>query len=201
MTNDTKLIKITSRGRVITSRGYVPTPIMRPYREKIDEIWSMLNSKDMKPTIMEVLSDGVEVELNVQNFDQDNSVKVPLLQTAGVDTPTVNAAQLDAVEEVPGTQEETTETPTVENDTIEETTTIETVEEVAPTETIMNETEENLVREAYSEEDDKDAVEEVPGTQEETTETPVDEEVAPNEQPKQQNNNNNNGKNKNNNRR
>lgn len=67
-----KKIKILSRGFVFTSRGRCRTPILRPYVESCDIILQML-SKD-NAEIVEVLEDGREVKLTIQNFASDNSV-------------------------------------------------------------------------------------------------------------------------------
>ena len=71
--NQTKKIKIVSRGFVITSRGRCRTPIMTPYLEKIDNILLMLTRDNAK--IVEVLPDNTEIELNIYNFNKDNTVK------------------------------------------------------------------------------------------------------------------------------
>lgn len=65
-----KKIKITSRGMVITSRGRVRTPI-GPYLENVKNILAMITRNNA--TVVEVLPDGKEVTLTIQNFDKDNS--------------------------------------------------------------------------------------------------------------------------------
>ena len=65
-----KKIQVTSRGMVITSRGRVRTPI-GPYLENVKNILAMITRNNA--TVVEVLPDGKEVTLTIQNFDKDNS--------------------------------------------------------------------------------------------------------------------------------
>ena len=65
-----KKIKVTSRGMVITSRGRVRTPI-GPYLENVKNILAMITRNNA--TVVEVLPNGKEVTLTIQNFDKDNS--------------------------------------------------------------------------------------------------------------------------------
>ena len=65
-----KKIKVTSRGMVITSRGRVRTPI-GPYIENVRNILAMITRNNA--TVVEILPDGKEVTLTIQNFDKDNS--------------------------------------------------------------------------------------------------------------------------------
>ena len=65
-----KKIKVTSRGMVITSRGRVRTQI-GPYLENVKNILAMITRNNA--TVVEVLPDGKEVTLTIQNFDKDNS--------------------------------------------------------------------------------------------------------------------------------
>ena len=67
---DKKKIKVISRGMVITSRGRVRTPI-GPYLENVKNILAMITRNNA--TVVEVLPDGKEVTLTIQNFDKDNS--------------------------------------------------------------------------------------------------------------------------------
>lgn len=69
---DSKMIKITSRGFVTTSRGRVMTPILCPYRESISRIWTMMTVD--RADIEEKLPDGTFIKLTAQNFDKDNFV-------------------------------------------------------------------------------------------------------------------------------
>lgn len=92
MSKDTKLIRVPSRGRVITSRGYINTPITKPYRETLQNIFRMLTSKP-KPTILEVLPNGRTVELNITNFDKDNTLVKPVIGNGPV-VPSVNNAEI-----------------------------------------------------------------------------------------------------------
>lgn len=70
MIASSKMIKITSRGYVTTSRGRAFAPITRPYREDVGVIFSML-TRD-RATVVEVLSDKSEITLTLQNFDKVN---------------------------------------------------------------------------------------------------------------------------------
>lgn len=70
---DTKMIIVKSRGIVHSSRGIIRTPIITPYRESIDKIWGMLTQD--RADVWEVLRNKSEVQLNIQNFDEDNSPK------------------------------------------------------------------------------------------------------------------------------
>lgn len=65
-----KKIKVTSRGMVLTSRGRVRTPI-GPYMENVKVILAMIVRNNA--TVVEILDDGREIPLTVQNFDKDNS--------------------------------------------------------------------------------------------------------------------------------
>lgn len=101
MTNkNTKMIRIPSRGRVITSRGYINTPIIKPYRETLPNIFKMLTSKP-KPTVLEVLPNGRTVELDLSNFDKDNTLIKPEISTGPV-IPSVNNAETVPGEVTPG---------------------------------------------------------------------------------------------------
>lgn len=66
-----KKIIIKGKGRVLTSRGTCITPITRPYYEKLDYIMLMISK--FRADVWEVLDDGREVRLTIQNFDKDNS--------------------------------------------------------------------------------------------------------------------------------
>ena len=93
-----KKIKVTSRGMVITSRGRVRTPI-GPYIENVRNILAMITRNNA--TVVEVLPDGKEVTLTIQNFDKDNS-KAP------------------AEENIPAQGEEKKEAPAEENNPAQE---------------------------------------------------------------------------------
>lgn len=67
-----KIITVTSRGYVYTSRGRVFAPILSPYREETSVIFQML-TKD-GANIVEHLPGGQKIELTIQNFDRDNSI-------------------------------------------------------------------------------------------------------------------------------
>ena len=81
-----KKIKVTSRGMVITSRGRVRTPI-GPYTENVRNILAMITRNNA--TVVEVLPDGKEVTLTIQNFDKDNS-KAPAEENIPAQEPTNN---------------------------------------------------------------------------------------------------------------
>ena len=81
-----KKIKVTSRGMVITSRGRVRTPI-GPYLENVRNILAMITRNNA--TVVEVLPDGKEVTLTIQNFDKDNS-KAPAEENIPAQEPTNN---------------------------------------------------------------------------------------------------------------
>lgn len=66
-----KKIVVKGKGRVLTSRGTCITPITRPYYEKLDYIMLMISK--FRADVWEVLDDGREVKLTIQNFDKDNS--------------------------------------------------------------------------------------------------------------------------------
>lgn len=73
---DTKMITITSRGIVSTSRGRVVAPIRHPYRESVDQIFKML-STNPAPTILEHLGNGRTIPLTLMNYDKDNELIKP----------------------------------------------------------------------------------------------------------------------------
>ena len=93
-----KKIKVTSRGMVITSRGRVRTPI-GPYIENVRNILAMITRNNA--TVVEILPDGTEATLTIQNFDKDNS-KVP------------------AEENIPAQEEEKKEAPAEEKTPVHE---------------------------------------------------------------------------------
>lgn len=68
----TKMIKVTSRGMVTTSRGKVHGPINYPYRESVDKIWNMLTVEGA--TVFEQLLDKSFIKLDTQNFDKNNNI-------------------------------------------------------------------------------------------------------------------------------
>lgn len=70
---NSKMILITSRGMVHTSRGIFRAPTRTPYREYLERIWSIITED--RADVYEVLKDGTKVKLTPQNFDQDNSSK------------------------------------------------------------------------------------------------------------------------------
>lgn len=70
MSKKTKLIKVTSRGLVMTSRGICRSPLGQ-YKENVENILVMITKN--KATVIEVLPDGKEIPLTIQNFDKDNT--------------------------------------------------------------------------------------------------------------------------------
>lgn len=66
-----KKIKILSKGVVLTSRGMARTPIDRPYLESINSILLLITR--YKADVVEVLPDGREVKLTINNFNIDNT--------------------------------------------------------------------------------------------------------------------------------
>lgn len=92
-TNKTKLIKVTSRGLVMTSRGICRSPLGQ-YREKVENILVMITKN--KATVVEVLPDGKEIPLTIQNFDKDNTGVEVVTETIKVP---VKLAELEKVEE------------------------------------------------------------------------------------------------------
>lgn len=71
-----KMIRVTSRGIVRTSRGRIRTPIVHPYRESIDVIWSMLTMD--RATVEEQLADKSFIQLTTENFDIDNNTPIKI---------------------------------------------------------------------------------------------------------------------------
>lgn len=67
-----KYIKVLSRGYVTTNRGRAFTPITRTFKESTRNIFTMITKE--KATVVEVLSNGKEIQLTPQNFDKDNEV-------------------------------------------------------------------------------------------------------------------------------
>lgn len=123
MIASSKMIKVTSRGYVMTSRGRAFAPITRPYREDVGVIFSML-TRD-RATVVEVLSDKSEITLTLQNFDKVNDptfsvedVKpVPMTPVTEVEPPTV---EVESVQVEPTTVEPTDTGDVVSKDEIAE---------------------------------------------------------------------------------
>jgi len=81
----TKMIKVTSRGWVTTSRGQVYAPIIPAYREELGVIFHMLARENAK--VVEILRDGSECELTIQNFDKNNEPVKPIDPKPVVENP------------------------------------------------------------------------------------------------------------------
>lgn len=92
--SDTKMIRVVSRGFVFTSRGRVMSPIMSPYRESINRIWSMITVD--RADVEEKLDDGSFVPLTVQNYDKDNIIKADV--ATGVPVKVIKEPVLDQTE-------------------------------------------------------------------------------------------------------
>ena len=74
MVQNTKKIKITNKGYVLTSRGMARTPIDRPYKETVDTIRLLIAR--FGADVVEVLNDGSEIKLTINNYASDNNNKV-----------------------------------------------------------------------------------------------------------------------------
>ena len=96
---DQKYIKVLSRGYVTTNRGRAFTPITRAFKESTQNIFTMITKE--KATVVEVLSNGKEIQLTPQNFDKDNevlevkktiavTVATPVAEVAPVETDTTS---------------------------------------------------------------------------------------------------------------
>lgn len=96
---DQKYIKVLSRGYVTTNRGRAFTPITRAFKESTQNIFTMITKE--KATVVEVLSNGKEIQLTPQNFDKDNevlevkktiavTVAAPVAEVAPVETATTS---------------------------------------------------------------------------------------------------------------
>ncbi len=122
--NEKKRIKVLSRGP-IECCGFIYGPILTPYWETLAKIFKMVSANIH---VVEVLEDGTEVKLTVENFKRDNTV-----------TPVVEATP-EVVEEVKeDIQEEVVEEVEVEPTVVEE------VEDEIKLETIEPETTEEPV--------------------------------------------------------
>jgi hypothetical protein len=65
---DTKYIKIPYNGPIY-AKGGIYGPITTPYVEEVSTIFRMISDK---VKVVEVLSDGKEIELNATNFNKNN---------------------------------------------------------------------------------------------------------------------------------
>jgi len=72
-----KRIKITSNGP-LTTKGGVRGPVLRPYMESIFNIRNML-VRD-RATIIEILKDGSELQLNAENYMLDNNEVIEVVK-------------------------------------------------------------------------------------------------------------------------
>ena len=78
MKESMKLIKVTNRCQLLTSRGACMGPILYPFYEKVSYILPMLGKG---AAIVEVLDNGVEVPITIYNFDKDNSAREAVTHT------------------------------------------------------------------------------------------------------------------------
>ena len=76
---NTKLIKVTDRGMIVTSRGVVRGPITVPYLETYDAILLMISRYNNN--VFEVLKNGAEIQLNINNFNKDNNAPKEVIPT------------------------------------------------------------------------------------------------------------------------
>ena len=72
-----KRIKITSNGP-LTTKGGVRGPVLRPYMESIFNIRNML-VRD-RATVIEILKDGSELQLNAENYMLDNNEVIEVVK-------------------------------------------------------------------------------------------------------------------------
>ena len=119
-----KKIKILTKG-VITVKGYISGPVLTPYYEDISTIGDLLRSGI---NVVEVLSDGREVKLTIQNFEDeiDKPVEKPVEEKPVIETPVEAAPEvpevpvIDTPEDLVPADEVVTEAPVVTEDAVEE---------------------------------------------------------------------------------
>lgn len=116
-TISSKMITVRSRGNVTTSRGRFMAPIRTPYLESTDRIWSMITQD--RADVWERLSNGTDVQLNAQNFDQDNNApkKVVVTEEKNEEPEKEEGKQEEPKQE--GASNENTETVTPANENTE----------------------------------------------------------------------------------
>ena len=73
---NSKKIKILTKG-VIHSKGLIYGPVLTPYMETLDNIFTLLADG---VHIVEVLNDGTELKLDITNFKNDNNFKPEVLK-------------------------------------------------------------------------------------------------------------------------
>ena len=109
--DEKKKIKILSTGP-IECCGFVWGPVLTPYMETTSKIFKMISAVIH---VVEVLEDGTEVRLTVENLRKDNSVEPEVKE--------------DVIEEPKA--EEVVEVPSIESEQVEEVTEVtETVDDV-----------------------------------------------------------------------
>ena len=146
MKKDTKMIRVVSRGFVNTSRGRVISPIITPYKESINRIWSMLTVD--RADVEERLPDGSFIKLNIQNYDRDNTIDTDV--ATGVPSKTNEAPVAPENNQSP-VEEQKNEVPAEEK--VEEPKKEETPEVPEEVEPVNNISEEVSVDVTTSEED------------------------------------------------
>jgi hypothetical protein len=109
MSVERKMIKIPHRGP-INEIGGVFGPISSPYMEKTKTIIAMLKTGKK---VTEVLPDGTEIALNLENYNADLSVVAPVVEVKKKEwiAPTLTVTE-------PVVEEVVTETPVVEEEVI-----------------------------------------------------------------------------------
>lgn len=113
--NEKKKIKILSTGP-IECCGFVWGPVLTPYMEDVSKIFKMISAGIH---VVEVLEDGTEVKLTVENLKKDNSVVEPRPEET-----------MDPVVEEPTEEEKVEEVSDDETPNVEVTEVTETVDDV-----------------------------------------------------------------------
>jgi len=135
--DERKKIKILSSGP-IECCGYIWGPVLTPYMELTSKIFKMISSG---VHVVEVLEDGTEVKLTVENLKKDNAVTPEPTEEPEVieEKPTMEDSVVEEVVEGPSIEpEESVEEATdvkleaIEPEVTEEESTEEVVEEVKP---------------------------------------------------------------------
>lgn len=127
---DQKYIKVLSRGYVTTNRGRAFTPITRAFKESTQNIFTMITKE--KATVVEVLSNGKEIQLTPQNFDKDNEVlevKKTIAVTVATPVAEVAPVETDTTSDTWVPTGETTDEEWVRSDDAEDDEAVEETEE------------------------------------------------------------------------
>ena len=134
--DERKRIKVLSRGP-IECCGFIYGPILTPYMETLSKIFKMVSAN---VHVVEVLEDGTEVRLTVENLKKDNSVKP--VEESKVEEPVVEPT---VEEEIPTEEVTHEEVESTEKDCEPEA--VEVVEDEVKLETIEPETTEEVAEE------------------------------------------------------